>query len=78
MDWKLVNESEYTKYVYVSGGADAGGSPMGVDLTLPFGDDGLPAYDKIYNTLQGTDSILQYTNDTQNGGVAIRPNQYWS
>ena len=75
VDWKLINESQYTKYVYVSGAPDANNKGMGLNLTLPFGNDGQPMYDKIYNTLDGVDAILDYTSDTVNGGVAIKPPQ---
>jgi len=77
VDYRLVNENPNTKYVYVSGGPDANGAPMGLNLTLPFGDDGLPDYEKIYNTLEGVKAILAYTDDTVGGGVAIKPPHSW-
>lgn len=78
VDWKLVNQSEYTKYVFVSGGADSAGGKLGYNLTLPFGNDGQPAFDDIYNTLQGKEFKFEYTMNTQTGGVAIKPPQNWN
>ena len=49
VDYRLVHENPWTKYVFVSGGD--GKNPQGerkIDLTLPFGEDGAPAYDAIY------------------------------
>lgn len=48
-DYRLVHENPWTKYVFVSGGD--GKSPQGlrnVDLTLEFGENGLPDFDGIY------------------------------
>lgn len=73
-DWKIVNGNPYTKYVYVSGTADR----EGWNTTLPFGDDGRPAYEDIYNTLQGVDAKIEYTKNTVFGGVAIKPPQNWN
>ena len=77
VDWKLINENPNTKYVYVSGGADDVGGNLGFNLTLPFGNDGLPAYDDIYNTLEGRDAKLEYVINTVTGGVAIKPPHTW-
>ena len=73
-DWKIVNGNPYTKYVYVSGTADR----QGWNTTLPFGDDGRPAYEDIFNTLQGEDAKIEYIKNTVFGGIAIKPPQNWN
>ena len=78
VDWKLINENPNTKYVFVSGGADSAGGRMNCNLTLPFGNDGLPAYDDIYNTLDGRDAKFEYVMNTETGGVAIKPPHTWN
>ena len=48
-DYRLIHENPWTKYVFVSGGD--GKNPQGtrgIDLTLSFGEDGLPDFDGIY------------------------------
>ena len=70
-DWYAVNENPNAKYVYVSGGTDGAGGRLGINLTLPFGNDGLPAYNDVYNTLQGVEAKIEYTKNTEIGGVAI-------
>ncbi len=78
VDWRLINESEDTKYVFVSGAADDTGAKIGINLTLPFGNDGQPAFDDIYNTLEGTNAKLEYVKNTVTGGVAIKPPHNWN
>ncbi|MBO5754577.1 MAG: hypothetical protein J6R89_00820, partial [Clostridia bacterium] len=78
VDWKLINENPNTKYVFVSGGSDTTGGRMNCNLTLPFGNDGLPAYDDIYNTLEGKDAKFEYVMNTETGGIAIKPPHNWN
>ncbi len=49
VDYRLVHENPWTKYVFVSGGdGQKNQGTRGVDLTLEFGDNGLPAFDDIH------------------------------
>ena len=70
-DYRLVHENPWTKYVFVSGGD--GKSPQGVrgiDLTLEFGEDGLPAFEDIY--------CLSIPSYAELGEIVIYPLYYYS
>lgn len=63
VDQKLIYENTNTQYVFVSEGANT---------TLPFGADNKPAFEAAFDTLKGTDSLVEYSLNAAVGGPAIK------
>ena len=71
VDYRLIHENPWTKYVFVSGGdGQKEQRARGVDLTLVFGDNGLPAFDDIY--------YINLTSYKSTGDLTHRPLHYYS
>jgi hypothetical protein len=76
VDQTLVFDNPYTRYVYFSGSYarvdDKTAIPFQMHLTLPFGKDGYPMHEKIFDTIRGPGYIIPYNDYERNCPVAMK------
>ncbi len=76
VDQTLVFDNPHTRYVYFSGSYaridEKTAIPFGLHLTLPFGKDGYPMHDKIFDTVRGPRYIIPYNDYDRNCPVAMK------
>ena len=64
VDQTLVFDNPHTRYIYFSGSYSRIDEntlvPFGLHLTLPFGKDGYPLHDEIFDTMRGPRYIIPY------------------
>ena len=76
VDQTLANENPHTRYIYFSGSYTRIDEktiiPFFLHLTLPFGDDGQPMHDRLFDTLRGPAYPVPYSNSTTAQAVAIK------
>ena len=76
VDQTLANDNPHTRYIYFSGSYHRIDEktlvPFHLHLTLPFGEDGQPMHDKLYDTVRGPAHLVPYSNSTTAQAVAIK------
>ena len=76
VDQTLMNDNPYTRYVYFSGSYTRIDEktllPFGLHLTLPFGKDGQPLHEEIFDTVRGPTYTIPHTTDRVHCSVAVR------
>lgn len=76
VDQMLANDNPHTRYIYFSGSYTRIDEktlvPFSLHLTLPFGEDGQPMHDKLFDTLRGPAYLVPYSNSTTAQAVAIK------
>ncbi len=76
VDQTLIFDNPHTRYVYFSGSYarvdDKTAVPFGLHLTLPFGKDGQPLHDEIFDTMRGPIYKIPYAPYDRNCPVAMK------
>lgn len=76
VDQTLANDNPHTRYIYFSGSYHRIDEktivPLHLHLTLPFGADGQPMHERLFDTVRGPAHLVPYTSSTTESAVAIK------